>query len=88
MKTISNMATRHLTGSVERWPIFSACIGYTMNIFVSVTNRGILPFKILFPKKLPSLTRKKFLPIEKVAKSCKEYMALLHDKFKFMTQLI
>ena len=88
IKSLSNILTKHLTGSREMWPDYLSFATLAHNTYNSPNLSNYSPYELVFGRKLKLLLDLETDPDIKVSATYKEYYEKLEKRLKYLQKVL
>ena len=88
IKSLSNILTKHLTGSEEMWPDYLPFATLAHNTYNSPNLSNYSPYELVFGRKLKLLLDLETDPDIKVSATYKEYYKKLEKRLKYLQKVL
>ena len=88
IKSLSNILTKHLTGSEEMWPDYLAFATLAQNTYNSPNLSNYSPYELVFGRKPKLLLDLETDPDIKVLATYKDYYERLEERLKYLHKVL
>ena len=88
IKSLSNILTKHLTGSAEMWPDYLPFATLADNTYNSLNLSNYSPYELVFGRKPKLLLDPETDPHTKVSTKYKEYYDTLEKRLKYLHKIL
>ena len=88
IKSLSNILTKHLTGSGEMWPDYLSFATLAHNTYNSPNLSNYSPYELVFGRKLKLLLNLETDPNIKVSMTYREYYERLEKREKYLQKVL
>ena len=88
IKSLSNILTKHLTGSAKMWPEYLPFATLAHNTYNSLNLSNYSPYELVFGRKLKLLLDLETDPDIKVSATYKEYYERLEKRLKYLQKVL